>query len=148
MYYIPRKTMGMDKWTPFCGTRNVSTYLRGRDGGGIDVLFIEKYLYLSFFAFWSFSSFFYHFFWKTFSFLFFFLLSFFTLFSFLPLLLLLTFTEENRGGLQVLSGKESACQCRRHRFDPWVGKTPLRRRWQSAPVFLLVKSDGQRSLVG
>ena len=23
-----------------------------------------------------------------------------------------------------LSGKESACQCRRHRFDPWVGKIP------------------------
>ena len=23
-----------------------------------------------------------------------------------------------------LSGKESACQCRRHRFDPWVGKSP------------------------
>ena len=24
-----------------------------------------------------------------------------------------------------LSGKESTCQCRRHRFDPWVGKIPL-----------------------
>ena len=23
-----------------------------------------------------------------------------------------------------LSGKESACQCRRLRFDPWVRKTP------------------------
>ena len=23
-----------------------------------------------------------------------------------------------------LSGKESACQCRRHRFDPWSGKIP------------------------
>ena len=23
-----------------------------------------------------------------------------------------------------LSGKESACQCRRHRFSPWVRKTP------------------------
>ena len=23
-----------------------------------------------------------------------------------------------------LSGKESTCQCRRHRFDPWVRKTP------------------------
>ena len=22
------------------------------------------------------------------------------------------------------SGKESTCQCRRHRFDPWVGKIP------------------------
>ena len=26
-----------------------------------------------------------------------------------------------------LSGKESACQCRRLRFDPWVGKIPRRR---------------------
>ena len=26
-----------------------------------------------------------------------------------------------------LSGKESACQCRRCRFDPWVGKNPSRR---------------------
>ena len=24
-----------------------------------------------------------------------------------------------------LSGKNSTCQCRRHRFDPWVGKIPL-----------------------
>ena len=23
-----------------------------------------------------------------------------------------------------LSGKESACQCKRHRFDPWSGKIP------------------------
>ena len=23
-----------------------------------------------------------------------------------------------------LSGKEAACQCRRHRFDPWVKKIP------------------------
>ena len=23
-----------------------------------------------------------------------------------------------------LSGKESACQCERHRFDHWVGKIP------------------------
>ena len=31
------------------------------------------------------------------------------------------------------SGKESACQCRRHkrhRFDPWVGKIPWSRKWQ------------------
>ena len=26
-----------------------------------------------------------------------------------------------------LSGKESACQCRRRGFDPWVGKIPWRR---------------------
>ena len=27
-----------------------------------------------------------------------------------------------------LSGKNSTCQCRRHRFDPWVGKIPLEER--------------------
>ena len=31
-----------------------------------------------------------------------------------------------------LSGKESACQRRRCRFDPWVGKIPWRRKWQPA----------------
>ena len=50
-----------------------------------------------------------------------------------------------------LSGKESACQCRRHRrleFSPWVGKTPWRRKWQPTPVFLPGEFHGQRSLVG
>ena len=49
-----------------------------------------------------------------------------------------------------LSGKESACQCRRHRrhgFDPWVRKISWRRKWQSTLVFLLGKFHGQRSLV-
>ena len=40
-------------------------------------------------------------------------------------------------------------QCRRHRFDSWVGKMPWnRRKWQPAPVLLLSESHGQRSLVG
>ena len=47
-----------------------------------------------------------------------------------------------------LAGKESTCQCRRPGFDPWVGKTPQRRKWQPTPVFLPGKSHGQRSLVG
>ena len=34
------------------------------------------------------------------------------------------------------SGKEPTCQCRRHRFDPWVGRIPWRRTWQPTPVFL------------
>jgi len=46
------------------------------------------------------------------------------------------------------SGKESVCQCRRHRFDPWAGKIPCRMIWQSTPVFLPGKSHGQRSLAG
>ena len=47
-----------------------------------------------------------------------------------------------------LSDKESACQCRRCRFDPWVGKHSWRRKWQPTPVFLPGKSHRQRSLAG
>ena len=47
-----------------------------------------------------------------------------------------------------LSGKESACQCNRCGFDPWVRKVPWRRKWQPTPVFLPGKSHGQRSLAG
>ena len=49
------------------------------------------------------------------------------------------------------SGKEPACQCRRHKrcgFDPWVRKIPWRRAWQPTPVFLPGESHGQRSLTG
>ena len=55
----------------------------------------------------------------------------------------------NNVGLPLwLSGNESACQCRRGGFDPWIGKIPLRRKWQPTPVFLPGKSHGQRSLAG
>ena len=47
-----------------------------------------------------------------------------------------------------VGGKEPACQCRRHGFNPWVGKISLRRKWQSTPVFLPGESHGQRILVG
>ena len=33
-------------------------------------------------------------------------------------------------------GKESACKCRRYRFDPWVRKIPWRRKWQ--PILILL----------
>ena len=49
------------------------------------------------------------------------------------------------------SDKESACQCRRHkrhRFGPWVGKIPWRRKRQPTPVFLPGEHHGQRRLVG
>ena len=36
----------------------------------------------------------------------------------------------------------------RCRFNPWVGKMPWRRTWQPTPVFLLGKSNEQRSLAG
>ena len=38
-----------------------------------------------------------------------------------------------------LSDKEPTCQCRRHRFHPWVKKSPWRRKRQPTPVFLLGK---------
>ena len=53
--------------------------------------------------------------------------------------------------LGATSGKEAACQCRRHKrhgFGPWVRKIPLRRAWQPAPVFLSGECHGQRSLAG
>ena len=47
-----------------------------------------------------------------------------------------------------LSGKESTCQCRRHRFNPWVGKIPWRRKWQPTPVFFPGEFQEQRILAG
>ena len=55
------------------------------------------------------------------------------------------------GLLRWLSGKESACQYRRHRrgrFNPWVRKIPWSRKQQPTPVLLPEKFHGQRSLVG
>ena len=49
------------------------------------------------------------------------------------------------------SGKEPACQCRRHKrrgFSPWVGKIPWRRAWQPTPVLFSGESPGEQSLVG
>ena len=46
-------------------------------------------------------------------------------------------------GKNLPSGKELACQSRRHKrcgFDPCVGKIPWRRAWQLTPVFLPGKS--------
>ena len=47
--------------------------------------------------------------------------------------------------------KKSACQCRRgrrHRFDPWLGKISIRRKWQPTAEFLPGKFHGQRGLAG
>ena len=46
-----------------------------------------------------------------------------------------------------LSGKESACQCRRLGFDLWVRKIPWGRKWQPTAVFVPEKFHGQRSQV-
>ena len=50
--------------------------------------------------------------------------------------------------LRWLGGKESVCQCRRYKFDPWVGEMAWRREWQSTPVFWPGKSIRQGSLAG
>ena len=42
----------------------------------------------------------------------------------------------------------NARRCERHGFNPWTGKIPWRRAWQSTPVFLPGESYGQRSLAG
>ena len=47
-----------------------------------------------------------------------------------------------------LSGKESACQCKRWRFDPLARKIPCSRKWQPTPVFLPGKFHGQKSVEG
>ena len=49
------------------------------------------------------------------------------------------------------SDKEPTCQFRRHnrhRFDPWVGKIPWRRKQQPTLVFLPGELHGERSLAG
>ena len=62
---------------------------------------------------------------------------------------LIKYDYSDNGGLPWrLSNQESACQCRRLRFNPWVRKIPWRRKWQPAPVFLSGKSCGQRSQKG
>ena len=51
----------------------------------------------------------------------------------------LSFIPHSAHPKKWLSGQEPACQCRRckrHRFDPQVGKIPWRRKWQPTPVFL------------
>ena len=50
-------------------------------------------------------------------------------------------------GCDGLNGKESAYQCRRPGFYPWVGKISWRRKLQPTPVFLSGKFHGQRRLV-
>ena len=44
------------------------------------------------------------------------------------------------------SGKETACQCKRCGFDPWVRKFHWSRKQQLTPIFLPGKFYGQRSL--
>ena len=56
-----------------------------------------------------------------------------------------TFTDHSASDFHTvrltrwLGDKESTCQSRKHKscgFDPWVRKTPWRRKWQPTLVFL------------
>ena len=60
---------------------------------------------------------------------------------------LIWFNYQHTGLPWWLSGKEPACQCRRYRFNPWIGKILWRRKWQSTPVFLPGEFHGQRILM-
>ena len=44
--------------------------------------------------------------------------------------------------------QRTCLQCRRSKFDPWVGTIPWRREWQPTSVFLPREYHGQKSLVG
>jgi len=50
--------------------------------------------------------------------------------------------------IRWLSGKESACHCRRCGFNPRARKIPWRRKRQPTLVFLPGESHGQRNLAG
>jgi len=55
----------------------------------------------------------------------------------------------DQGGFPgVSSGKESAYQCRRRRFSPWVGKNPGVGHGQPTPVFLPGESPWTEELGG
>ena len=51
-------------------------------------------------------------------------------------------------GLPNGSAVKNRLQCSRRGFNPWVGKIPWRRAWQTTPVFLPGESHGQRGLEG
>ena len=48
--------------------------------------------------------------------------------------------ETELGLPKWLRGKEPACQCRRCRFHPWVGKIPWSRKWESTQYSCLEDS--------
>ena len=63
----------------------------------------------------------------------------------------MNYTLKRQGFLDGTSGKESTCQCSRHKrhgFSPWVWKLPWRRKWQHTPVFLPGRTDvGEKRFV-
>ena len=49
------------------------------------------------------------------------------------------------GGAVVKNPPAKCRRCKKPGFDPWVGKIPCSRKWQSTPVLLPGKSHRQRS---
>ena len=54
-------------------------------------------------------------------------------------------TLQITGPSQVAQCKESACQCRRHRFNPWVGKIPGEKNGNSLQYSCLENSMDRRA---
>ena len=50
--------------------------------------------------------------------------------------------QKERGLSWWLSVRESTCQCRRHRFDPWLRNIPWKRKWQPLQYSCLENSRG------
>ena len=55
-------------------------------------------------------------------------------------------SRHSAGGSVVKNPPANARSCKRGGFDPWVGKIPLRKKWQHTTVFLPEESPGQRGL--
>ena len=72
----------------------------------------------------------------------------------MPLLLLLEVVEvllDSKGKYELswwLSGKESTCQYRRLGFNPWIGKIPWRRKWQSHSIIITWEIPWTEDLAG
>ena len=68
--------------------------------------------------------------------------------TYCPITLSRTYLNGPQRGFEIPrwhSGNEFACQCRRckrHGFNPWVGKISWSRKWQPTPVFLPGKPHG------
>ena len=56
-----------------------------------------------------------------------------------------TFYQINVKLKETLVAQMVCLQCRRPKFDPWVGKIPWRRKLQPTPVFLPGEFHGQRN---
>ena len=64
------------------------------------------------------------------------------------LLLVSVLIWDSQVALVIKNLPVNAGDTKKHKFDPWVGKIPWRRKWLSTTVLLPGKSHGQRSLVG